>query len=285
MTLIEGPMRPTHNVVTLYSRESVKSEPSPKNRPTITAVIPTLNEAENLPHVLPIVGQLTDEVILVDGRSTDKTVEVARKILPSIRIVEQTGSGKGDALRSGFEKATGDIIVMLDADGSTNPAEIPLFVGALLAGADFAKGTRFAQGGGSSDMSFIRNMGNRAFVIMVRALYGGRYSDLCYGYNAFWSDVVTDLRLDSDGFEVETAMNIQALRAGLKIVEVPSFEEDRIHGTSNLRAIPDGFRVLRTILRKRMQPAFKRSVRPSAPDPIETHPVVERADASAKLHG
>lgn len=225
--------------------------------PTVTAVVPAMNEAENLPHVLPALAQHVDEVILVDGKSTDNTIDVAREVLPSVRVVNQTGKGKGDALRAGFDAATGDIIVMLDADGSTNPGEIPVFVGALLSGADFAKGTRFMQGAGSADMSRIRNLGNRSFVWMVRLLFGGRYSDLCYGYNAFWSDALPALALDSDGFEIETAMNIQALRAGLKVAEVPSFEEERIHGTSNLRAIPDGWRVLRTIVRARLRRVSK----------------------------
>jgi hypothetical protein len=142
---------------------------------------------------------------------------------------------------------------MLDADGSMDPAETPAFVGALLSGADFAKGSRFLQGGGTMDMPFYRRLGNWAFVVLVRLLFGGRYSDLCYGYNAFWTRVLPQLNLDGDGFEIETMMNVRALRAGLKVVEVPSFEARRIHGTSYLRTIPDGWRVLGTILKERLK--------------------------------
>jgi glycosyltransferase involved in cell wall biosynthesis len=163
----------------------------------------------------------------------------------------QQGRGKGDALRAGFAAATGDIIVMLDADGSTDPAEIPSFVGVLLAGADFAKGSRFLHGAGTTDMPFYRKLGNAGFVLLVRLLFGGRYTDLCYGYNAFWSDVVPELQLDGDGFEIETMMNIRALRAGLNVVEVASCEGRRVHGIGRLRTIPDGWRVLRTIQRER----------------------------------
>ena len=170
------------------------------------------------------------EVILVDGNSTDGTVAVARELWPSIRIVRQQGRGKGAALRSGFAAATGDIIVMLDADGSTDPAEIPIFVGALLAGADFVKGSRFLQGGGTSDMPLHRKLGNWGFAMGVRVLFGGIYSDLCYGYNAFWRRVLPHMELYGDGFEIETIMNVQALRSGLKVVEVPSFEAERVHG-------------------------------------------------------
>jgi glycosyltransferase involved in cell wall biosynthesis len=228
-----------------------------QRRPLISIVIPTLNEEPNLPFVLPKIGRWVYEVVLVDGRSTDKTLETARALFPGIRIVHQSGHGKGAALRAGFAAARGDIIVMLDGDGSTDPTEIPAFVGALLAGAEFVKGTRFAQGAGTADMSRIRVLGNRAFVLLVRLLFGGRFSDLCYGYIAFWRRVLPELDLDSDGFEIESQMSIQALRAGLRITEVPSFEHRRIHGKSNLRTVPDGWRVLKTILHER----FKRNSR------------------------
>ena len=223
------------------------------SRHSVSVVIPALNEAENLPHVLPRIPEWVHEVILVDGHSTDRTVAVARELRRDIRIVRQQGRGKGAALRSGFAAARGDIIVMLDADGSTDPTEIPLFVGALLAGADFVKGSRFLQGGGTADMPLHRKLGNWGFAIGVRILFGGIYSDLCYGYNAFWRRVLPHLHLYGDGFEIETIMNVQALRSGLKVVEVPSFEAERIHGEGRLQTLPDGWRVLKTIIRERLR--------------------------------
>lgn len=216
--------------------------------PKVSVVIPALNEAGNLPHVLPRIPQWVHEVILVDGYSKDDTIAVAEATWPGIRIIMQEGRGKGAALRTGFAAATGDIIVMLDADGSTNPAEIPAFIGALLAGADFVKGSRFLQGGGTSDMTILRRLGNWGFTFGVRVLFGGSFSDLCYGYNAFWSKVLHYLELDADGFEVETMMNVRALSKGLRVAKVPSFEADRVHGVSNLRTFPDGWRVLKTIV-------------------------------------
>jgi glycosyltransferase involved in cell wall biosynthesis len=233
----------------------------------ISAVIPTLNEEKNLVHVLPNIQQWVDEVILVDGHSTDQTVTVARELCPAIHIVMQEGRGKGDALRTGFATATGDIIIMLDADGSTDPSEIPLFVGALLSGADFAKGSRFLQGGGTADMPFYRKLGNLCFVCIVRLIFGGKYTDLCYGFNAFWKRVLPSLDLNCNGFEVETLMNVRALKAGLQIIEVPSFESLRIYGNSHLKTIPDGWRVLKTIFRE----AFH-----SGEQPVRVPPAVRR---------
>jgi glycosyltransferase involved in cell wall biosynthesis len=236
---------------------SVVGERRRQTRPTVSIIIPALNEERNLPFVLPRIGSWVDEIILVAGDSNDRTCQVARALVPEIRVVQEPGKGKGAALRAGFEAAVGDIIVMLDADGSTDPSQIPIFLGALAAGADFVKGTRFAQGAGTADMSLLRRVGNRLLVRLVRLLFGGRCTDLCYGYIAFWRRVLPQLRLDAQGFEIETQMNLQALALGLRVSEVPSFEFRRIHGKSNLRTIPDGWRVLKTIFRewiRRAQP-------------------------------
>lgn len=222
----------------------------PVKNPRVSVIVPTLNEAQCLAHVLPRIPMWVDEVLLVDGYSTDNTIELAKEILPSIRVVYQPGKGKGNALRYGFQQASGDIVVAIDADGSTDPAEIPAFVGTLLAGADYAKGTRFLQGAGTTDMPFYRKVGNLIFVGIVRILFGNRFSDLLYGYNAFWKSVLPRLELESDGFEIETEMNIRANQAGLKIAEVPSFESDRIGGDAKLVALHDGWRILKQIVKE-----------------------------------
>lgn len=220
----------------------------------VSVVIPARNEAANLPHVFARLPEGLHEIIVVDGRSTDGTVEVARRLYPDVRIVHQRGSGKGAALAEGFAACTGDVIVMIDADRSTDPAEIPLFVNELVAGADFAKGSRFMAGGGSADITPFRRLGNRVLNGIVNVLYGTKYTDLCYGYNAFRRSVLDSLVIDCSGFEVETLMNIRVAKLGLKVAEVPSFESPRLYGVSNLRPIRDGLRVLRVVLAEKFRP-------------------------------
>jgi glycosyltransferase involved in cell wall biosynthesis len=233
----------------------------------VSVIIPARNEARNLPHVLEALPVGLHEVILVDGNSSDDTVEVALRIRPSIKVVQQTRRGKGNALACGFSALTGDMVVLLDADGSADPGEIPAFVAALAAGADFAKGTRFGKGGQSHDITRLRRIGNAALNHLVNLLFGTGYTDLCYGYNAFWVHVLPVLELPpadvqaaigvpggmlwGDGFEIETLITVRAAHAELRIIEVASTEKARLHGASNLRAIPDGIRVLRTILAER----------------------------------
>ena len=222
--------------------------------PTVAVVIPTLNEAENIPHVLSRIPEWTSEVIIVDGYSTDDTVLVAKQFRPDITIIFQTGKGKGDAIAAGARAATSDIVVLLDADGSTDPGEIPRFVAALRTGADFAKGSRFITGGGSADITLIRKWGNRGLATLVNRLFGSKFTDLCYGYFAFWRRCLPDLNIDCEGFEVEALVALRALRANIRIVEVASFETPRMSGTSKLAARRDGIRILRTILSEWIRP-------------------------------
>ena len=222
------------------------------NRTTtrVSVVIPALNEARNLRHVLSNLPDGLFEILLVPGSSTDDTVVVARTLQPDVRVIHQTRHGKGNALACAFAAARGDIVITLDADGSANPEEIPAFIGALLSGADFAKGTRFIQGGGSHDMTRVRYLGNWGLTRLANALHGTHYSDLCYGYNAFWRRCLPQLNVDIDGFEIETLINLRAAKSGMHITEVASFELERIHGRSNLKTFRDGWRVLGTILRE-----------------------------------
>jgi glycosyltransferase involved in cell wall biosynthesis len=229
--------------------------------PSVSVVIPAKNEARNLEHVFGTIPDWIDEIVLVDGHSTDDTVAVAQKLHPAVRIVHQSGRGKGDALQAGFAAAKGEIIVMMDADGSTDGKEIPRFVAALTTGADFAKGSRFASGGGSDDITFSRRLGNKILSVLVNSFFGTRYTDLCYGYNAFWAKHLSKLDLDCDGFEIETVMNVRAAKAGLAIQEIPSYEHLRLHGMSNLKVVRDGMRIAKFIARERFHQRTRREGR------------------------
>ena len=266
----------------------------------MSVVIPALNEAANIADVFGRLDPGVFEVIVVDGNSTDGTVAVAREAWPDVRVIRQTRKGKGNALACGFHACRGDIIAMLDADGSTDAAELPRFVAALLAGNHFAKGTRFADGGGSDDITRLRAVGNTALNHLVNSLYGTRYTDLCYGYNAFWAACLPLLGCSEpgyeidplappaqtarssavfwgDGFEIETLLTVRVSMLGLRVAEVGSHESCRLHGRSNLHAGRDGARVLRTIATERRRLRLVLGAGPAVPRPWEA------AGASGRL--
>jgi glycosyltransferase involved in cell wall biosynthesis len=263
---------------------------NPAKNLRVSVVIPARNEAESLPHVLPRLPSWVHEVILVDGLSVDDTSGVAKLLAPAIRIVEQTGKGKGNALREGFVNCTGDVVVAIDADGSMDPLEMDRYVELIAMGFDYVKGSRMLPGGSSEDLTGIRRIGNWMFRTLTNLLTGSRYSDLCYGYFAFRRGTVDALELTGDGFEIETEINIRAHRAGLRIAEVPSIELQRQYGTSQLSAIKDGLRILFTILRTSLSrqgaiesaPQFGSSMVTdgvaSAPAAITIQPVTSPAD-------
>jgi glycosyltransferase involved in cell wall biosynthesis len=212
-----------------------------------------MNEAESLPHVLPRLPAGLHEVILVDGASIDGTMEVARRLRPDIKLVKQDRPGKGAALRAGFEAATGDIVVHMDADGSTDPSEIPAFVGSLLGGADYAKGSRFMQGGATDDITTVRRLGNRGFVTIANVLFGSRFTDITYGYNAMWRRHHRLLAPEIDGWAHEIVANIRAHRRGLRVVEVGSREAPRVAGEAKLRTFSAGWTILKAIIGERFR--------------------------------
>ena len=219
----------------------------------MSVIIPTLNESENLAFVINTIPDWVDEIIVVDGCSSDDTVRVAQVLRPDIRIIKESTSGKGAAIRSGTEAAKGDILIIMDADGSMDGADIGAFRDALLSGADYVKGSRFVTDGGSVDITPFRRFGDWGICLLIRALFGVRYTDGTYGFKGMWADCLDSIRIDTDGFEVELLIDIRAHRAGLRTVEVPCFETHRIHGNSHLSAARDGLRCLRVILQERMR--------------------------------
>jgi glycosyltransferase involved in cell wall biosynthesis len=216
-------------------------------------IIPTLNEEENIAEVIRELHQMGyGNILVVDGNSSDRTVEVAKEF--GVNVLVQNGRGKGAALRQVFnhESLDGDVIVMIDADGSMSPKEIPLFIEALDSGADLVKGSRFLRYGYSEDMNLIRTIGNIFFVSLVNWLYSVNYTDLCYGFAAFRKGAIKKLYpyLKSTNFEVETEIFIKAKKLRLKVEEVPSIEYRRRNGKSNLSIFRDGFRILKIIIKE-----------------------------------
>lgn len=220
-------------------------------RGTVSLIIPTLNEAQNIGWALSRLPEDIHEVILVDGRSEDGTVDAALEARPGLRVVMETRPGKGAALRAGFEAATGDYVVMIDADGSMHPDEIALYTAYLDAGFDFVKGSRFMLAGGTDDMTWVRRCGHWPLLAFVRWTFHVRFTDLCYGFCAFRRSCLPALRLTADGFEIESELVLRAVRCGLHMAEVPSQELPRLHGESNLHAVRDGLRISRVLLRER----------------------------------
>ena len=244
--LVEPEAPRSHVIVNSEQDES-------RSTATVSVIIPTLNEAWNLAFVLNTIPEWVDEVVVVDGRSHDDTERVAKVLRPDVKVVDEVRRGKGAALRAGLAAAQGEILVIMDADGSMDGAEIGAFRDALLAGADYAKGSRFCKGGGSVDITRLRRFGDWGICLLIRILFGARYTDGTYGFKAVWADRLKFIRIDTDGFEVELLIDIRAHRAGLRTVEVPCFETARIYGISNLNAARDGIRCLRVILQERLR--------------------------------
>ena len=250
-------------------QEVVQAAEIPRPAPaalTCSVVIPTLNEAGNIVTVLRQLEHF-DDIVLVDGMSDDGTVALARATRPDITVVERKPRGKGDALRAGFEAANGDVIVIMDADGSMDPGEVAVFMSMIALGFELVKGSRLACGGGSHDLTLVRQWGNAALCRLANTLFHTQWTDLCYGYLAFRRSCLPRLALTADGFEIESQILGHAALAGLRIAEIPSIEMPRLTGDSHLNARRDGTRILRAMLAARFAPRARRSAAALRPLP------------------
>jgi glycosyltransferase involved in cell wall biosynthesis len=221
-------------------------------KPYISIIIPTFNEAKGIGKTIREVKSVMDgysyEIVVVDDkRSKDGTKGIARRL--GARVLVPPETGKGFALIFGFEHANGDLLISMDADLSNRPKELKLLIAGIEAGYDVCMGSRFLVGGGSDDMPLIRKFGDKLFVTIVNVLYGSHYTDMCYGYRSFSKRALKQLNLMEKGFGIETEMNIKAQKAGLKILEVPSYEKKRGGGNGKLNTFRDGYIILSTILR------------------------------------
>ena len=211
-----------------------------KHENTVSVVICTRNEAANIPHVLPRIPNWIDEIIVVDGNSTDNTVETVRLCCPKAKIFLQEKQGKGEALLMGISEAKGQIIITLDADGETPPEEMDNFVRPLMNGYDFAKGSRLS-GKRPERMSTFRWFGNKILASTCNLLFLTAFDDICSGYNAFKKEKALALKLlyktGEQGCSMEQQMIVRARKAGMRIIEVPHTSHGRISGTSAIEGI------------------------------------------------
>ena len=228
--------------------------PSLMSATTVSVVIPITAASKGLSDVLARIPDQVHEIVVVDGDPAHDR-PVSRHIQPPVITLEPTGGGRGNALACGFWASSGEIIVTLEADGTTDPAEIPRFVAALLAGADFAKGSRFLAGGGTDILGPLDRMFHRSVSAAVGYLWGVHYSDICYGYNAFWHHCLPFLFPDCRGFEAEALLSIRAARAGLRVQEVPSLQSGRASDSGTPSPPSGASRILRTIVAERIRPS------------------------------
>ena len=225
-----------------------------KDIPTISVIICTLNEEESLPLVLPKIPEYVHEIILVDGHSADRTVEVAQRLRPDIKVLFQAGQGKGEALRCGFQNAEGDIIVTLDADGTTDPADMDKFIEPLLQGYDFIKGSRF-RGRLPEGMPRHRIFGNILLASAASLVFFRPLTDICSGYVAFWKRELPRLGFLEPGspYDVESVFCFRAIKRGLRLKEVGHQDKGRIAGKSKMPSFREGWNNLKIILEERIK--------------------------------
>ena len=202
--------------------------------PKVTVCIPSRNEAENLPHVVEAARGYADDLLVVDGHSTDDTVAVAREL--GARVVSDGGEGKGDGIRTGIREAHGDIIVFIDADGSHDPRDIPAMVNIIAGGeADLVIGSR---GKGGSDAlhgdveKLVRMIGSDIILICINLRFQTQLTDSQNGFRAIRTDVARDIGLEEDLTTIEQEMTIKTLKKGYRVAEIPSHEFARRHGHS-----------------------------------------------------
>lgn len=217
-----------------------------------TLVILTRNEIEGVSAIFDRIPLSTaDECLVVDGGSTDGTIEFFRQ--RGIHVIEQTVPGRGEAFRIAVREAQHEYLVFFSPDGNEDPADIPRFLTRLDEGYDLVIGSRFLPEGSNEedDLRFPwRKWANRAFTITANILFGGKLTDSINGYRAIRKEAFQRLNPDGPGFVIEYQMSIRAMKIGLKVAEIPTHEGQRIGGESGSRSIPTGLLFIRFLIRE-----------------------------------
>jgi glycosyltransferase involved in cell wall biosynthesis len=220
----------------------------------VSVIIPVFNEEVTVGDIVTRTKKTLEklrvsyEVLVVDDGSDDRSADIAqeRKAI----VLRDSHEGKGFALRSGFRRAKGELIVTLDADGSHKPEEIPLVLRYLMEDkADFVVGSRFANSeANKAKIPKINRIGNRLFNNLTGYLTGAKISDSQSGFRAIRSSLIKKMRLSSHGYEVESEMLVKALRMGARVAETPISFDQRTVGNSKLDPLRDGTRILYAII-------------------------------------
>ena len=224
-----------------------------------TVLIPTYNEKDNIGEVLAgVKKQGVDEILVVDGYSTDGTRELVVKL--GYTPVLQEGKGLGEAIKTGIKRASGDIIIIVDADGSHAVSDINKLTAKINEGYDLVVASRYISGprlkglfrrqSSSYDDTFIRELGNRMFTWMARTFYGVPAHDILMGFKAFRRSIFEKVVLIETGQQFDAEIMIKAQKAGYKITEIPTIEYKRKSGESKLSVPYHGFKVLWVIIRE-----------------------------------
>lgn len=211
-------------------------------------VIPCLNEVGSIEAVLnDIPKDIVEEVLVADGGSTDGTVDLVTKL--GYRIVTQEKKGFGAAIMAGIQASRGDVVIVLNADGSQEVKDVKKLLDKIDEGYDLVMASRYLPGGGSEDDTFLHYIGNKMFTFLCNKLHKVGVSDILYFFLAIRKDVFKKIKPDCPhvGFCVE--LPIKTRKAGFRVGDVASFEKKRTAGKAKVNAIPAGFKILLSIFK------------------------------------
>ena len=211
----------------------------------ITVIIPTLNEEKTIGEVIDRFKRIGyNDILVIDGNSTDKTREIARE--KGAKVVVQSGKGKGQAIAEAFEIVESDVVVLIDGDGTYLPEEVDKLLKPILTNkAEHVIGNRFAnyEKGAFTRLNLI---GNKIINFLFRICYGVEVHDILSGYRALTREVYKNVELKKHGFEIETELTVETLAKGFRIAEVPITYKKR-KGRTKLKPIRDGIKIGKTV--------------------------------------
>jgi len=215
----------------------------------VSVIVITLNEVDCVPHVLAgIPKDIVDEILVVDGHSTDGTPERVRKL--GYKVIMQEKKGYGMAFIEGVQHAQGDILILMNGDGSQDPKYIPDFLKKIQEGYKVVFASRYLKGAGSADDTLLTLVGNKVFTFLTNLLCGTGISDSLFMYAAIERDVFKSIDLNYWNFEFCVAVPIRVHKKGYIFAEIPTFELKRLHGTKKVHAFFHGLRILWVIIRE-----------------------------------